>query len=227
MLILGCDFLLSSFIFQAMTVIHNMDCQHREFQSRLDDAEKLRLYAQSVISKHQPLGASLAKVKSRSKHWEMEAKADRDKIARMEKERDKAKYEAKVARLETSTASDAKARAEEDRARVQKALAAAEEGRRKAEAWTARLEVEQTSLLLELGATNDEVSSLHSQEGKDKEAIEEEYQKALEVIFAYGYVCCVFKHNIYGDHLEVSDGMPDFVNLLPPEFFVNPWCPPI
>ena len=43
------------------------------------------------------------------------------------------------------------------------------------EAETALLEVERTSLLLELGETKDEVSSLHSQAGRDKEAMEEEY----------------------------------------------------
>ena len=78
----------------------------------------------------------------------------------------------------------------------------------KAEAETARLVVERTSLLLELRATKDEVSSLHSQAGRDKEAMEEEYQKDLEVIFSYGYGCCVFKHNICGDRLEVPNGMP-------------------
>ena len=114
-------------------------------------------------------------------------------------------------------------------ARVQEALAAAEEGRRKAEveaeAGDVCFEVKQTSLLLELGATKDKVSSLHSQAGRDKEAIEEEYQKALEVIFGYGYGCRVFKHNICGDHPEVPDGMPDSGDPLPPEFFVNPGCP--
>ena len=64
-------------------------------------------------------------------------------------------------------------------------------------------------LLLELGAAKDELSSLQSQAGKDKEAIEEDYQKALELIFAYGYECCVFKHNICGDQPELSDGMHD------------------
>ena len=49
----------------------------------------------------------------------------------------------------------------------------------------------------------------------------------MEVIFAYGYLCCVFKHNICGDHPEVPEGMPNFANLLPPEFFVNPDCPPV
>ena len=84
-------------------------------------------------------------------------------------------------------------------ARVQDALAVAEEAKRKAEAEVARLEVEQTSLLLEIGAAKDEVSSLHSQEGKDKEAIEEDYQKTLELIFSYDYECFMLKHNICGD----------------------------
>ena len=75
------------------------------------------------------------------------------------------------------------------------------------------MEVERASLLLELEATKDEVSSLHSQASRDKEAMEEEYQKALEVIFAYGYRCCVFKHNICGDHPEVPNGIPDSVAL--------------
>ena len=73
------------------------------------------------------------------------------------------------------------------------------EARRKAEAETSRLEVERTSLLLELGAVKDELSFLYSQASKDKEAMEEDYQKALELIFAYDYRYCVFKHNICGD----------------------------
>ena len=119
------------------------------------------------------------------------------------------------------------ARVEEDLVRVQEALAAAEEGRCKVEAITTRLEVEWTSLLLELRAAKDEVSSFHSQAGRDKEAMEEEYQKALEVIFANGYKCCVFKHNICGHHPEVPYGMPDSADPLPPEFFVNLGCPPV
>ena len=45
----------------------------------------------------------------------------------------------------------------------------------RSEAEIARLMVEQTSLLLELEASKDEVSSLYSQAGKDKEAMEEDY----------------------------------------------------
>ena len=74
-----------------------------------------------------------------------------------------------------------------------------EEAKRKAEVEAARLEVERTFLLLEIGAAKDEVSSLLSQAGKDKEAMEEDNQKALELIFAYSHGCCVFKHNICGD----------------------------
>ena len=152
--------------------------QHREFHAQPDDAEKLRLYAQSAISKHQALDDSLAKAKSRSKHWEREAKAGTEKIARAEKERDEAKKEAQVSWLVTVSAGDAKVRAKDDLARVQEALAVTEEAKRKVEDDIARLEVERTSLLLDLGATKDEVSSLHSQAGKDKEAMEEDYYKA-------------------------------------------------
>ena len=103
-------------------------------------------------------------------------------------------------------------------------MAVAKEAKRKAEAENSFLEVEQMSLLLELGAAKDEVSSLYSQASKDEEAIEEDYQKALELIFAYGDRCCVFKHNICGEQLEVSDGMPDSSNPLPLEFFANLKC---
>ena len=72
-----------------------------------------------------------------------------------------------------------------------------EEARRKAKAEVARLEVERPSLLLEIGTAKDLVSSLNSYAAKDKEAMEEDYQKSLELIFAYDYEA--FKHNICGD----------------------------
>ena len=99
------------------------------------------------------------------------------------------------------------------------------EDRCRSEAKIACLVVERSSLLLKLEASKDEVSSLHSQVAKDKEAMEEDYQKALELIFAYGYGCCAFKHSICEDQPEIPDGMPDSANPLPPEFFVNPRCP--
>ena len=56
--------------------------------------------------------------------------------------------------------------------------------------------------------------------------MEEDYQKALELIFANGYGGCVYKHNIRGDQLDVPDDMPDSSNPLPLEFFANPRCFP-
>ena len=80
-----------------------------------------------------------------------------------------------MASLAASATSNARARAKEDLARVQEALAVAKESRCKAKVGTAFLEVERTSLLLELEATKDEVSSFHSQADRDKEAMDEEY----------------------------------------------------
>ena len=93
-----------------------------------------------------------------------------------------------------------------------------EEAKHKAknETETARLEVEWTSLLLDLGVAKIEVSSIQLQASKDKEAMEEDYQKALEVIFVYGYVCCMFKHNICGSQLDVPNDMLDSSNPCEP-----------
>ena len=117
------------------------------------------------------------------------------------------------------------ARVKDAVATAEEAWAVAEEARRKVESDASQLEVDQTSLLLELRTVKDEVSFLQSQADKDKEAMEDKYQKAMEVIFAYGYGCCVFKHNICGDRLEVPEGMPDSADPLPHELFVNLECP--
>ena len=133
-----------------MIAIQNMVCQHREFLSRLDDDERLRLYSQSVVSKHQALDVSLVKAESKVKYWKQEAQVGAEKIEWGEKERDKAKQKVKVARLVAMAAGEAKARAEDDLARMRDALAAVEEDGRGLEAEVTLLTVEQTSLLLEL-----------------------------------------------------------------------------
>ena len=74
-----------------------------------------------------------------------------------ENERDEAKEDAQHARMATVAASEAKAWAENDLDKVRDALAVAKEAKCKADAETARLEVERTSLLLELEAAKDEV----------------------------------------------------------------------
>ena len=114
-------------------------------------------------------------MKSRSKYWEREAKEGAENIQRAEREREEAKQEAKVSCLATTASGDAKERVEDELARVLDALAAIEEDGRQSEVEIARLVAERTSLLLELETSKYEVSSLHSQESKDKEAIEEDY----------------------------------------------------
>ena len=96
-------------------------------QPQLDDAKRLRLYAQSTVSKHQALDASLAKAEAKVKYWKQEAQAGAKKIEQAEKEKDEAKQEAKVAYLATMAAGEAKAREEDELARMQDALLAAEE----------------------------------------------------------------------------------------------------
>ena len=70
------------------------------------------------------------------------------------------------------------------------------------------------------------MSALHSQVGKDTEAMVGDYQKALEKSFAYGYGCYGFKHGIRGDRPRILDGMPDSADPLSSEFFANLGCSP-
>ena len=58
-----------------------MTYQHREFQSRLRDAERLRLYAKSVVSDHRALSIFLAEAESSSRRWEKEAKEGFENLA--------------------------------------------------------------------------------------------------------------------------------------------------
>ena len=148
-----------------------MTYQHREFQSRLRDAKRLRLYAQSTVSNHGVLRASLAEVESRSQCWEKEAKEGVEKVALAEAEIDAACHEALSACMDAYAVRSARARVEFELARVQNALAASEEARRKAKDKANRLAVERVSLLLELGTTKDEVSSLQEQALKEKKAL--------------------------------------------------------
>ena len=93
--------------------------------------------------------------------------------------------EAKVARLTAVVAGDSKAMVDDELSRALDALATTEEDRRRLEVELAHLAIERTSLLLELNESKDEVSSLHSQASKDKEAMEEDYQKAWRLFFLW------------------------------------------
>ena len=158
--------------------------------------------------------------------WEKEARDGLVSVIREEKERDKAKQEARAVQMIAATTGDAKARVEVDLTKDLNSFAAAEERGRRSEAEIARLEAERESLLLELEVSKHEVSSLHAQASKDREDMSEDYHGFLDLIFAYNYGYCAFKNNIRGDRPDIPNGMLDSSNPLPPEFFDNPRCPP-
>ena len=113
---------------QAITAIRNMSLQHREFVTRLRDAERLRLYVQSGISSRESLDTSLKEAQLTTRRWELEAKEVVDRAARAEAERDAARHETVMERLETEATGNAWAQVELELSRVQWALTTAEGG---------------------------------------------------------------------------------------------------
>ena len=99
-------------------VFRNMTYQHQEFQTRLRDAERLRLYAQSVVSDHRALSASLAEAKLSSRHWENEAKGSVERMARAEAKRDVDRHDASMAHMDVDEVGSARAKVESVLARV-------------------------------------------------------------------------------------------------------------
>ena len=55
--------------------------------------------------------------------------------------------------------------------------------------------------------------------------MEKAFDTGFDVIFYYGYGCCAFAQNICGSELVITDEMLD-MSKPPPEFFINPRCPP-
>ena len=108
---------------------------------------------------------------------------------------------------------------------AQQALVASREACRTAEEEASRLTDERVSLLIELGASKDELSAFRAEVAKEKKALEAEYEVVFEAIFNYGYGCCAFAHNTCGTNPKIPDGMPSTSEPLTPVFFVNPRCP--
>ena len=77
------------------------------------------------------------------------------------------------------------------------ALATSEEARRKAEDEASRLGDERVSLLLELGASRDELAGVCAEAVKEKKSMEEAFDAGFDMILNYGYGCCALAHNIY------------------------------
>ena len=57
--------------------------------------------------------------------------------------------------------------------------------------------------------------------------MEEGCQRAMEPSFTYGCGCYMFKHNIWGDQLEVLDCTLDSSNFLFPKCVVGLLSPPV
>ena len=132
--------------------------KHREFRSLLDDAEKLRFYAQSAASLYQTLTVSLAKVEASSERWEKEARDGVTNVIRVEKERDEAKQEARAVQMVATAVGEAKVGVEVDLTKALNSLAATEEGGRRSEAEINCLEAE----LAHVEVSKREVSSFHA-----------------------------------------------------------------
>ena len=80
-------------------------------------------------------------------------------------------------------------------------------------------------LIMELGASKEELSAFQAKMTKERKAMEAKFDTSSDVIFDFGYGCCSFVHNICESKPMIPAGMPDRSKPLPSEFFINPRCP--
>ena len=106
-----------------------MVLQHHKFELRLRDAERLRLFVQAGMAEREMQSASLKKAELACRRLELEAREYAKSAARAEAERDTACHEAVMSKLEIEGAVNTRAQIESELARVQRALALAEEAR--------------------------------------------------------------------------------------------------
>ena len=148
---------------------------------------------------------------------ELEAKEFAKKAARAEAERDAARHEEAMAKLQIEGAVNTRAQVESELARVQRALAVEEdaclkaesergvtqealavagEAYRKAEEENNRLADERLALVMELGTIKDDFAAFREKAVADRETMEAELDASGDTLFNYGYRFCVFTHNI-------------------------------
>ena len=177
---------------------------------------------------------------------ELEAKEFAKRAARAEAERNAACHKAAMAKLATEGAVNTRAQIESELARVQRALALAEDARQRAESEHGptrevlalageackkveeendRLADERLALVMELGTMKDDFAAFRKKVVVDRETMEAEFDSSSDALFNYGYGCFVFTHNICGSKPQIPDGMPDPSVPLTPEFFANPPAP--
>ena len=97
---------------------------------------------------------------------------------------------------------------------------------RKAEEENDRLTDKRLALIMEPGTINDDFAAFREKVVTDRETMEAEFDASGDMLFNYGYGCCVFTHNIRGNKPQIQDGMSDPSVPLTLEFFANPQCPP-
>ena len=73
---------------QAVAIVRNMELQHHEFEHRLRDVERLRLFVQAGMAEREMWSASLKKAKLACSRLELEARESTERAARAEAERD-------------------------------------------------------------------------------------------------------------------------------------------
>ena len=122
-----------------------MALQHHEFELRLKDAERLRLFVQSGMAEREMQSASLKEAQLACRRLELEAKESAERAAQAEAERDIACHEAAMAKSEVEGAANARMQMESKLAQVQRAVAVAKSARLKAES---ELGVTQEALLM-------------------------------------------------------------------------------
>ena len=231
---------------RAVAIIQNMALQHHDFELRLRDAERLRLFVQSRLSDQEALDASLKEAQLSSRRWELEAKEAMERAVQAETEKDTSRNEAAISQLQIDASSGARAQVEAELAHVrdvlvaaedtrlkadsereaaQQALVSAEEACQKVDKENSHLMDERLSLLMELEVTRGDFATFWNKASVEKTAMEAEFDASSDVIFNYGYGCFVFARNICGSEPLIPIGMPDTLTSLTPEFFVNPRCP--
>ena len=201
----------NGFLLQAVAAVRNMALQHHEFELRLRDAERLRLYVQARMAEWEMQSASLKKVELACRRLELEAKESAERAARAEAKRDAACHEAAMAKLVTEKVVNTRAQIESDLAQVQRALALAEEAHQRAESEhgaarealalageackkeeeeNGRLANERLALVMEVGTVKNEFVAFREKAAADRETMDAEFYSSDDARFNYGYGCC-------------------------------------
>ena len=95
-----------------------MSLQHHEFELRLRDAERIRLFVQAGMAEREMHSASLKKVELECRRLELEARESAERAAQAEAERDTACHEATMAKMVTEGAVNIQAHIESELAQV-------------------------------------------------------------------------------------------------------------